>query len=59
MNRREFLRLGALAGAGALLAKPGSDSASGIPILLKDNIDTADRTMTAAGSLALVGDPPA
>lgn len=31
----------------------------GIPILLKDNIDTADRTMTAAGSLALVGDPPA
>lgn len=27
----------------------------GIPILLKDNIDTADRTMTTAGSLALVG----
>jgi amidase len=27
----------------------------GIPILLKDNIDTADATMTAAGSLALVG----
>jgi amidase len=26
----------------------------GIPILLKDNIDTADRTRTAAGSLALV-----
>jgi amidase len=26
----------------------------GIPILLKDNIDTADRTMTTAGSLALV-----
>ena len=31
----------------------------GIPILLKDNVDTADRMETAAGSLALVGDPPA
>src|SRR5204862_7836086 len=31
----------------------------GIPILLKDNIDTADRMLTTAGSLALVGDPPA
>lgn len=31
----------------------------GIPILLKDNIDTADQMMTTAGSLALVGDPPA
>jgi amidase len=29
----------------------------GIPILLKDNIDTADSTSTAAGSLALVGVP--
>jgi amidase len=29
----------------------------GIPVLLKDNIDTADRMMTAAGSLALVGAP--
>src|SRR5579859_4132865 len=27
----------------------------GIPILLKDNIDTADDMMTTAGSLALVG----
>lgn len=27
----------------------------GIPILLKDNIDTADRMQTTAGSLALVG----
>ncbi|HKB48548.1 MAG TPA: amidase family protein, partial [Ktedonobacterales bacterium] len=27
----------------------------GIPILLKDNIETADRTETTAGSLALVG----
>lgn len=30
----------------------------GIPILLKDNIDTSDRMQTAAGSLALVGTPP-
>ncbi len=30
----------------------------GIPILLKDNIDTHDRMMTTAGSLALVGTPP-
>ena len=30
----------------------------GIPILFKDNVDTADRMDTAAGSLALVGDPP-
>jgi amidase len=30
----------------------------GIPILLKGNIDTADRMTTTAGSLALVGDPP-
>ncbi len=29
----------------------------GIPILLKDNIDTADRMRTTAGSLALVGAP--
>lgn len=29
----------------------------GIPILIKDNIDTADRMMTTAGSLALVGAP--
>ncbi len=30
----------------------------GIPILIKDNIDTADRMMTTAGSLALVGPAP-
>ena len=30
----------------------------GIPILLKDNIDTHDRMMTTAGSLALVGEAP-
>jgi amidase len=29
----------------------------GIPILLKDNVDTADGMQTAAGSLALVGRP--
>lgn len=29
----------------------------GIPILLKDNIDTADKMQSAAGSLALVGQP--
>ncbi len=29
----------------------------GIPILLKDNIDTGDKMQTAAGSLALVGMP--
>jgi amidase len=29
----------------------------GIPILIKDNIDTADRMQTTAGSLALVGEP--
>ena len=31
----------------------------GIPILLKDNIDTDDRMQTTAGSLALVGSYPA
>jgi amidase len=31
----------------------------GIPILLKDNIDTADTMLTTAGSLALVGSRPA
>jgi amidase len=30
----------------------------GIPILLKDNVDTADRMLTTAGSLALVGSRP-
>lgn len=29
----------------------------GIPVLIKDNIDTADKMMTTAGSLALVGAP--
>ncbi|HVF50772.1 MAG TPA: amidase [Pyrinomonadaceae bacterium] len=31
----------------------------GIPVLIKDNIDTADRMSTTAGSLALVGAKPA
>src|SRR5215203_3103274 len=31
----------------------------GIPILIKDNIDTQDRMMTTAGSLALAGSKPA
>lgn len=30
----------------------------GIPMLIKDNIDTADRMMTTAGSLALLGSKP-
>ena len=30
----------------------------GIPVLIKDNIDTADRMMTTPGSLALVGSKP-
>jgi len=30
----------------------------GIPVLIKDNIDTADRMLTTAGSLALVGSKP-
>jgi amidase len=29
----------------------------GIPVLIKDNLDTADKMMTTAGSLALVGAP--
>jgi amidase len=31
----------------------------GVPILIKDNIDTADRMLTTAGSLALMGSRPA
>jgi amidase len=30
----------------------------GIPVFIKDNIDTADRMMTTAGSLSLVGSKP-
>jgi amidase len=31
----------------------------GIPVLLKDNIDTSDQMQTSAGSLAMVGEPAA
>src|SRR5215475_1062920 len=31
----------------------------GIPVLIKDNIDTADKMLTTAGSLALAGSTPA
>ncbi|MBS1517870.1 MAG: amidase [Bacteroidetes bacterium] len=31
----------------------------GIPVLIKDNIDTADKMMTTAGSLAMTGNKPA
>ncbi len=38
-------------------SSPFSGILHGIPILLKDNIDTHDQMQTAAGSLALVGTP--
>jgi amidase len=38
-------------------AKAARGPLHGIPILVKDNIDTADKMMTTAGSLALVGAP--
>ena len=45
--------------AGALDAKrkPSHGPLYGIPVLLKDNIDTGDRTLTTAGSLALIDAP--
>ena len=49
--------------AGALdAARAGSQPRSplyGIPVLLKDNIETGDRMLTSAGSLALVAAPAA
>ncbi len=39
-------------------AKGSRGPMHGIPVLLKDNIDTADRMATTAGSLALVGGKP-
>jgi len=36
-------------------AKGARGPLHGIPVLIKDNIDTADKMMTTAGSLALVG----
>jgi amidase len=38
--------------------KGARGSLHGIPVLIKDNIDTADRMMTTAGSLALAGSIP-
>ena len=40
-------------------AKGARGPLHGIPVLIKDNIDTADRMQTTAGSLALVGSRPA
>lgn len=39
-------------------AKGARGPLHGIPLLIKDNIDTADRMMTTAGSLALLGSKP-
>jgi amidase len=39
-------------------AKGARGPLHGIPILLKDNVDTADKTTTTAGSLALAGSIP-
>ncbi|PYQ53959.1 MAG: amidase [Acidobacteria bacterium] len=39
-------------------AKGARSPLHGIPILLKDNVDTADKTTTTAGSLALAGSVP-
>ncbi len=40
-------------------AKGARGPLHGIPVLIKDNIDTADRMQTTAGSLALMGSHPA
>jgi amidase len=39
-------------------AKGARGPLHGVPVLIKDNIDTADQMMTTAGSLALVGSKP-
>lgn len=56
------LNLDALAAADALDAERKAGKVRGplhgVPVLLKDNIDTADPMQTSAGSLALVGAPP-
>src|ERR1700736_1679987 len=48
-----------LRNAAALDREPPRGPLHGIPILIKDNIDTADRMSTTAGSLALLGSKPA
>ena len=62
MNSIVELKPNTMASAAALERKRREKgprgSLHGIPILLKDNIDTHDRTATASGSLALVGIPP-
>ena len=40
-------------------AKGSRGPLHGVPVLIKDNIDTADGMMTTAGSLALLGSKPA
>ncbi|AHH99516.1 amidase [Kutzneria viridogrisea] len=49
----------ALAEAAALDAGPNRGPLHGIPVLLKDTIETADRMHTTAGSQALLGSRPA
>jgi amidase len=44
--------------ASAIAAKAPPGPLQGVPILIKDNIDTADRMKTTAGSLALLDAPP-
>ncbi|MFI9387084.1 amidase family protein [Kutzneria sp. NPDC052558] len=45
--------------AAALDAGPARGPLHGIPVLVKDNIDTADRMHTSGGSFALLGSRPA
>jgi amidase len=63
LNSAIELNPDALAIAGSLdrerKAKGPRGPMHGIPVLIKDNIDTADRMQTTAGSLALLGSKPA
>jgi amidase len=52
----DAMRLAAALDAGRATAAPRSPL-YGIPVLLKDNIDTGDRMLTTAGSLAMTGAP--
>jgi amidase len=47
----------ALSIAGKLDAEKRSGALFGISVVVKDNLDTADRMQTSAGSLAMVGQP--